>query len=1443
MADQFYQQAGPQPPQGFNTTPDNRIYNEVVYNTVAEADAQRLLDMQAAGQTPAPPEVGTLWDLNANYRPGSFLPNPLIGVTDYGEKLITVGDSQSGDVPVNVWVNKNVVDYFIESRPDIFGHTSTFVKPYKVVNGELVEANPDDITPQDITNNAVYFYIGGATGGPNRERMAQLFQPNGETLIPIGDPRFYKGESRDGWKDAIATLAPIALMAFPGLGQTIGTYLGATTAATATALGNAVINTAIQVAAGVPIDKAIVNSAVTYGVSQYIPNLTDNPYIDNAIRSVAVAKLTGGDEQMALANSLIATGATDFLGNANITGDKTIDSGLVSGLTSSLQAAATGGDAGASFVQGFTRGASTKISQNEAAAERAASGAGFVGEAPFELGGVSLDTSAGGQQTTVSGGGAISGQGITTLGDLIVRLDNGETIDLGQTPLPTGEVGALRISMSRTSGQGEVNPLAVAQQTAKQRTVSPQQASDEMLTPIAQYFQIPNGSTFVRDLRNGNITEVVGEGSATKINGGALNLDFTTVGRVEGVPSNAQYAGVLYTTDLDAATDPYANFNDIDVSTLSLTRGFDPNVGMPGNLERVVNSDGSVVQIDKRFGDRSYFSPDGTLFDSYRTTYSKVNDVANTLASIATSAPGEWSESVANGLKVLGIPSDKLAAAADKLNQYGTNIAPAQVNALQAQWVRDVQDAVARNNYGREASDGVNLAKEIYNITLDNPIGGFTLVGKEIFQEVPEAAIGGVAGFAGRVAGMMGMVVSQVLESAGGTYKESIQRIEDEIQRGFRAPMSQQAIEAEARTNATMGGGITALLTALTPGGRTITGSIRNEMGTEGLETYLTARATGQSHEAAMQDAVVSGTIAGKVVGSMYAGDVASQKVGNLTGTQPETGVGATQQITINGAKIGRIAGLDDTGELVFVVTDDGNQLIIPSVNVLNNDTSREGQLVILNNDNQIVANANTRSQLPTISPQGIAVIPASGGNVTVGGGQVIPSGGTPSGGLPVTPGTGTPTGGTPGGGTPVGDGQVIPTGSLPVVTETPSVLPEVLGEGTADLGGANEPDLTGNTIPATSDGTVLPAVTPTTTPAYSANVAATPEVVAELLALKGLPASEGTIRILMTGNPTIAQVGQEIEIIAQMRRDQQPSVTPATQPTGTATVTTGQQTGPTIIADATQQTRPTTQTTTTTTPAVSQTSTAQQTPAEVLINARFTQAGKVASQQDIQNLLNQAQQMGVNLASENVGFTPQYQAWSQLVYDTANDIKRTSPTFVATEPSVKSTDTGSIDLTFDPGRVNIDTLEDTVQAQDTFSAVDRTPVVDTTPTFDTVEDTVPQDTVPTYGEDEDIIRFLGLDQQPTPTEPEAPPVEDTIGGGTAAGPADIAQEEQLAVAPKAVYTPKPGTRVVDTGTSILPTRVQLSEGMGDDVEGTGEEEQQPVWNVRSLKLRRALGI
>jgi hypothetical protein len=67
--------------------------------------------------------------------------------------------------------------------------------------------------------------------------------------------------------------------------------------------------------------------------------------------------------------------------------------------------------------------------------------------------------------------------------------------------------------------------------------------------------------------------------------------------------------------------------------------------------------------------------------------------------------------------------------------------------------------------------------------------------------------------------------------------------------------------------------------------------------------------------------------------------------------------------------------------------------------------------------------------------------------------------------------------------------------------------------------------------------------------------------------------------------------------------------------------------------------------------------------------------------------------------------------------------------------------------------------------------------------------------------------------------------------------------EQPLEVTPRTVPTP-PGQRVVQPeSTSIIPLRPGLSEGPTDDLYGTPEEEQQAVWNVRSLKLRRALGI
>ena len=51
-----------------------------------------------------------------------------------------------------------------------------------------------------------------------------------------------------------------------------------------------------------------------------------------------------------------------------------------------------------------------------------------------------------------------------------------------------------------------------------------------------------------------------------------------------------------------------------------------------------------------------------------------------------------------------------------------------------------------------------------------------------------------------------------------------------------------------------------------------------------------------------------------------------------------------------------------------------------------------------------------------------------------------------------------------------------------------------------------------------------------------------------------------------------------------------------------------------------------------------------------------------------------------------------------------------------------------------------------------------------------------------------------------------------------------------------------PGSRVEESA-QILPLRPGLSEGGTGGIEGTTEQEQEPVWNVRSLKLRRLLGI
>jgi len=302
------------------------------------------------------------------------------------------------------------------------------------------------------------------------------------------------------------------------------------------------------------------------------------------------------------------------------------------------------------------------------------------------------------------------------------------------------------------------------------------------------------------------------------------------------------------------------------------------------------------------------------------------------------------------------------------------------------------------------------------------------------------------------------------------------------------------------------------------------------------------------------------------------------------------------------------------------------------------------------------------------------------------------------------------------------------------------------------------------------SEGGVVPAPQEKSVSPYSANVQATPKIVAELLALKGLPSSDRTIEILLAGNPTVAQVGQEIQMLANMRGGVTPATAQQQQTGGTPTVKTGQQTGPTVITQGGVQPE-----VAPTTPIVTD-GTIQGTPSAIDLTGGITRTN----------------------------------------IDTISPVDTVSG--IDTLPFVDTVG-GGIDTT--PAGI------DTIAAQDSLPFVDTTPTVDTTPVVDQ-NFPVTRDDVIT---DDEIIRILGLDKiDTTPAEEvKKEPAEE--------------KKEPLTVVPKTVYTPPPGVRVAEGEASAFPTRAALSEREGEDVYGTPEEEQEPVWNIRSLKLRKALRI
>jgi hypothetical protein len=1465
----------------------------------------------------------------ANLGPNIVLNNPFAGVTDFG----TVTDVFSGENETTETVRPATALEYIARNVDpahplyqaLIGHSSTSITPYTDVNGNQ------------------FYHIAGKTGGPNRERYAQMYAVQGDQLIPVGEGQFYKGEHPDqAFKDFLGVAA--GLIAAPVLGpyaSAIGNALGITNAAIAQAVGQGIINTSVQVAQGVPIADALKQNIV----ASVIPNAVGNPIIDNAIRAAASARLMGGDVEKAVTNSLIASGVQSAASDVSITGDRTVDSGLVSGATSSLQAAVTGGDIGQSFIQGYVRGSSTAINQDEARAQRAASGAGFLGgyedlsgagpadyvmgerdpalvQAGFfdsargllqsSLAELGKSWLAAGQQVGIApqtlqraidylsvieqGGQALIPEDIKAQQQAFISKiygvasnPNSSATDIGRAVVEAtieNPLGSLTLVGSEIMQElptlllpgGAIGKLAsfalnIAESAGGQalekidelRRANPNMTNQQLIEAARADAGISGLVTAVASLLPGANTKAlqpIVEGLKESLEEGITQYILTgdrnaaTGSAILGGVIGGKTTGALQTGDqvAEAAQRTFAEVPSLGSITVSSTRlpldqpfvtpgeplaitpsvvtkqGATDNVPAPQLPTAVVISTDptkdTALVIDSSGQTKIVGATDvatGTKVTEGQTftitTDNKLTSDASKVTPTVTTKTIDTKETAPtvtdtkavtpdSTIKISeGVRREPTTYTGDLQGQRGTGAA--RLDEFQRTFQGTLYPTVEARNKAMQdyyASLGIRTEPET-----TAPTDTFT-VSKPVVRD--DANLADVISKLGSLGFTPTNEVVSQLMAGNPTKAEVNQRIDAQTYNNRFYATAQEAANAKLKDDLIRVGND---LIGQGKSFEEVTSFLNGQLGALGLASGITMKngrpevmlvATQQVERRAAPDTNVQ-TDPALAEAKARIEDAKARAAANTARAEEQTRTfNGTVYPTVEArnqaaADFASFAGITPTERVASDVTENppGAANLASVVNFLGQMgiTPTQSMMDALMAGNPTNAEVLTRIRS---NPEILAAVAARG----------------------QTQDTGTKVG--PG-------GQVVTGGDVKVGGDLVTGGEIVQEQKPAEIDVANQPALQQDVV--------------------------------ALLGRMGLPTSAAFVAELTRDNATNAQVLQRLQadpavqaLIRQQRFGQtDTAIVVAVNPTNnTALVIDTKGNTQTIEAVDTKTGQTLVEDQVITVPVVTETAqTFTFDPAASLIQTRFQENGKVATEQDIASLKAAAQQAGIDFTSDNFGTTPAYQRWATLVNDTAQGIKPyVAPTVtpevkVDTGTKVIPSVTESIDLTFDPGRVNIDTPEDTVQAQDTFSfvdttpAVDTTPVIDTTPTFDTVVDTLPQDTVPTYGEDEDIIKFLGLDQQPTPTEPEAPPAEDTIGGGT--GTTNIIPEERLAVAPKAVYTPRPGTRVVDTGTStgILPTRVQLSEGMGDDVEGTGEEEQQPVWNVRSLKLRRALGI
>ena len=246
---------------------------------------------QQYGTTPKGAASDKGWTAGESYT------NPFAGLKEFGSEekptlnwnsaLGEAGEYESGTQTQQ----KSAYDILkgaFNTEDNIFGHKSTFTKAYSTSEKDA-KGNPIEIknpTLEDIQSGKVAFLVGGKTGGESRERMAQMYLPMGDKLVPVGDPQYYKGEHPDAKNVANALkIAAIASLPFGGIGGLLGGVTGSASAGTIAALGELGMNVS---------GTGLAGTLASVGVPSALANIGANALVSGGLNA-GIAKLVDMD--------------------------------------------------------------------------------------------------------------------------------------------------------------------------------------------------------------------------------------------------------------------------------------------------------------------------------------------------------------------------------------------------------------------------------------------------------------------------------------------------------------------------------------------------------------------------------------------------------------------------------------------------------------------------------------------------------------------------------------------------------------------------------------------------------------------------------------------------------------------------------------------------------------------------------------------------------------------------------------------------------------------------------------------------------------------------------------------------------------------------------------------------------------------------------------------